>query len=68
MPLDVAPSRSTRFGLPLVLSRGHWVRPELVVEVKFLTWTEDGLLRQMVYEGIREDKPAREVVRQWPPL
>ncbi len=50
--------------LALVLSRVHWVRPELVVEVKFLTWTEDGLLRQVVYEGIREDKPAREVVRQ----
>ena len=51
MPLDVAPPRSTRFGSPLVLSRVHWVRPELVVEVKYLTWTDDGLLRQMVYEG-----------------
>jgi ATP-dependent DNA ligase len=63
MPLDVAPPHSTRFGSPLVLSRVHWVRPELVVEVKYLTWTEDGLFRQVVYEGIREDKPAREVVR-----
>jgi ATP-dependent DNA ligase len=63
MSLDVAPPRSTRFGSPLVLSRVHWVRPELVVEVKYLTWTDDGLLRQVVYEGIREDKPAREVVR-----
>jgi ATP-dependent DNA ligase len=64
MPLDVAPPRSTRFGSPLVLSRVHWVRPELVVEAKYLTWTEDGLLRQVVYEGIHEDKPAREVVRR----
>jgi ATP-dependent DNA ligase len=63
MPLDVAPPRSTRFGSLLVLSRVRWVRPELVVEVKYLTWTEDGLLRQVVYRGIREDKPAREVVR-----
>jgi DNA ligase D-like protein (predicted ligase) len=63
MPLDIAPPRSTRFGSPLVLSRVHWVQPALVVEVKYLTWTEDGLLRQVVYEGIREDKPAREVVR-----
>ncbi len=63
MPLDVPTSHSTRFGSPLVLSRVHWVRPELVVEVKYLTWTEDGLLRQVVYEGIREDKPAHEVVR-----
>jgi ATP-dependent DNA ligase len=36
----------------------HWARPELVAEVKYLTRTEDNLLRQMVYEGLREDKPA----------
>jgi bifunctional non-homologous end joining protein LigD len=66
MPLDVSPPRSTRFGSPLVLSRVHWVRPELVAEVKFLTWTEDNLLRQVVYEGLREDKPAAEVRREVP--
>ncbi len=66
MPLDVPPPRSTRFGSPLVLSRVHWVRPELVAEVKFLTWTEDNLLRQVVYEGLREDKPAAEVRRDVP--
>jgi bifunctional non-homologous end joining protein LigD len=66
MPLDVPPPRSTRFGSPLVLSRVHWVRPELVAEVKFLTWTEDNLLRQVVYEGLREDKPATEVQRDVP--
>lgn len=32
MPLDTPPPRSTRFGSPLVLSRVHWVRPELVAE------------------------------------
>ena len=58
------PPRGARFGSPLVLSRVHWVRPELVAEVKFLAWTEDNLLRQVVYEGLREDKPAREVRRQ----
>jgi ATP-dependent DNA ligase len=63
MLLDGAPPRSTWFGSPLVLSRVHWVWPELVVEVKYLSWTEDRLLRQVVYEGLREDKPAREVVR-----
>jgi ATP-dependent DNA ligase len=45
----------------------HWVRPKLVVEVKYLSWTDDGLLRQVVYEGIREDKSACEIVRQRPP-
>src|SRR5947207_560441 len=48
MPLDVPPPRTSRFGSPLVLSRVHWVRPELVAEVKFLTWTNDALLRQVV--------------------
>ena len=66
MPLDIAPPRDNRFGSPLVLSRVHWVRPELVAEVKFLTWTEDNLLRQVVYEGLREDKPPREVRREVP--
>ena len=56
----------TRFGSPLVLSRVHWVRPELVAEVKFLAWTEDNLLRQVVYDGLREDKPAGEVRREVP--
>jgi ATP-dependent DNA ligase len=40
------------------------VRPELVAEVKFLTWTEDNLLRQVVYEGLREDKSAAAVGRR----
>jgi hypothetical protein len=57
---------SCRFGSPLVLSRVHWLRPELVAEVKYLTWTEDNLLRQVVYEGLREDKPAAEVPRSVP--
>jgi ATP-dependent DNA ligase len=48
MPLAEPPPRSSRFGSPLVLSRVHWVRPEMVVEVSYLTWTEDGLLRQVV--------------------
>jgi DNA ligase D-like protein (predicted ligase) len=63
MPLDVLPPRASRFGSPLVLSRVHWLRPELVAEVTFLTWTDDGLLRHVVYQGLREDKPARQVVR-----
>ena len=66
MPLEVPPPRDARFGSPLVLSRVHWVRPELVAEVKYLTWTEDNLLRQVVYEGLREDKPATEVRRAVP--
>ena len=66
MPLEVPPPRGSRFGSPLVLSRVHWVRPELVVEVKYLAWTGDNLLRQVVYEGLREDKPAAAIRREMP--
>jgi bifunctional non-homologous end joining protein LigD len=38
-------------------------KPSSVAEVKYLTWTEDNLLRQVVYEGLREDKPAADVRR-----
>jgi len=38
----------------------HWVRPELVAEVRFLERTEDGLLRQPVYCHLRDDKPPAE--------
>jgi ATP-dependent DNA ligase len=65
-PLRVLTPRSNRFGSPLELSRVHWAKPEMVVEITYLTWTEDGLLRHTVYQGVREDKPAREVVRHRP--
>jgi DNA ligase D-like protein (predicted ligase) len=66
MPLAEPPPRGSRFGSPLKLSRVHWVRPQIVVEVTYLTWTEDNLLRQVSYQGQREDKPARHVVRSIP--
>jgi DNA ligase D-like protein (predicted ligase) len=66
VPLDVLPPKSTRFGSPLVLSRVHWVRPKMVVEVTYLTWTDDNLLRHVVFNGVREDKPARDVIRPVP--
>lgn len=42
------------------------MRPELVTEVKYLTWTDDNLLRQVVYQGLREDKLAADVRRRAP--
>jgi DNA ligase D-like protein (predicted ligase) len=66
MPLSEPPPRGGRFGSPLVLSRVHWVRPEMVVEVSFAEWTPDGLLRHVAYQGEREDKPATVVHRASP--
>ena len=58
MPLAERPPRKQRFGGPLALSKVHWVRPELVAEITYLTWSDDGLLRHTVFVGLREDKPA----------
>jgi bifunctional non-homologous end joining protein LigD len=66
IPLAEPPPRGTRFGSPLVLSRVHWVRPEMVVEVSYVEWTPDRLLRHVVYLGEREDKLASEVRRSPP--
>ncbi len=42
----------------------QWVRPRLVAEVAFRSWTRDGLLRQASFEGLCEDKLPEEVVRE----
>ncbi len=44
----------------------RWVRPVLVAEVRFATWTSDNLLRQAAFQGLREDKPAKDVRREMP--
>ena len=44
----------------------HWVRPELVAQIGFAEWTRDGRLRHPRYLGLRDDKPARDVVRERP--
>lgn len=45
-----------------------WVKPEIVCEVKFLEWTEEGLMRQPVFLGLREDKDPKEVTKEIVPV
>jgi bifunctional non-homologous end joining protein LigD len=42
----------------------HWVRPELVAQIKFTEWTTDGKLRHPVYLGLRDDKKPEDVRRE----
>ena len=53
--------------LPAEAGRGAiWVKPKLVAQVNFATWTADNLVRQASFKGLREDKPANEVRREEP--
>jgi bifunctional non-homologous end joining protein LigD len=53
--------------VPAAAAKGAlWVKPELVAEVQFSTWTADNLVRQASFKGLREDKKATEVRREVP--
>lgn len=61
--LEVPQSPFTKAtGLPRL--RAHWVRPMIVVQAGFLEWTKFGKLRHPRFLRIRDDKAAREVVRE----
>jgi bifunctional non-homologous end joining protein LigD len=52
---------TTGTGLP---RHGHWVRPEIVVQIGFLEWTAHGKLRHPRLLGVRTDKTPRDVIRE----
>ena len=51
-------SNLARAGAPV-----HWLKPQLVGQVSYGAWTNDGLLRHASFQGLREDKPASQVTR-----
>ena len=49
---------------PRTEERAHWIRPELVAQVKFTEWTADGRLRNPVYLGLRDDRDPHQIMRE----
>ncbi|MDB4907807.1 MAG: ligD [Gemmatimonadetes bacterium] len=47
---------------PRTNSPAHWVTPQLIAEIKFSEWTNDGKLRQPIFVGLRDDKEPTDVV------
>jgi bifunctional non-homologous end joining protein LigD len=53
-------------GAPAPPRGSIFAEPELVAEVEFTEWTREGIVRQSAYKGLRDDKPAQDVVREVP--
>ena len=64
-------TRKSRFGTGMdagEMKNVTWIRPDLVAQVRFAEWTDDGLLRQPVFLGLRTDKPAKQVRQEAGPV
>jgi bifunctional non-homologous end joining protein LigD len=64
-------NRKSRFGVGMTAGEMRsvtWTKPELIAQVRFAEWTDDGLLRQPVFLGLRTDKSPKQVVREAGPV
>lgn len=54
--------------VPRVHGKPHWVKPKLVAQIKFASWTSDGMMRVPIFVGLRFDKKPEDCVREIPTL
>jgi len=50
------------------LRQTHWTEPKMIAEVAFTEWTSDGSIRHPSFQGLREDKSSKDVVREEPSI
>ena len=68
--VDLPRPKKPRFGAGMTAGEMRhvtWVKPEIVCQVRFTEWTDDGSLRHPVFLGLRQDKSASDVVRETTP-
>jgi bifunctional non-homologous end joining protein LigD len=67
-PFDILPSsRTSHFGEGITTEEMKelcWLRPKLVAQISFTEWTNYGLLRHATFQGLRDDKKSRAIVRE----
>lgn len=69
--VDLPNSKSDRWGGGVTadeMREMQWVKPKLGAQIRFVEWTAEGRLRHAAFLGLRSDKSAREVRREWPGL
>ena len=69
--VNLPSSRTGHFGEGITneeMKELRWLKPNLVAQISFTEWTNYGLLRHATFEGLRDDKDARSVIREIGPL